>query len=65
MDQLIDYTIGSKRKTMTVYNPHNYAVVVNEDGQSVPGRDKAVVFKSDAVALSVVNAGIVMLLETS
>lgn len=65
MDQFHDYMNGSKKKGFTIFNPHNYPVVVNQDGQSVPGRDKARVPKNDPVALSVINAGIVMLLETS
>lgn len=62
---MYDYTdpLFPNLKTIVVYNPHPYPVIVTEKGHFLGGREKAVVPFIDRVAGTAIDKGFLMKIE--
>lgn len=59
MNKLNNFAVGVK-KTVRVLNLKPYPVVVNSEGQAVPGGEEAIVSKGDAVLKTCIDAEFVI-----
>ena len=59
-----DFTAGRRSKSAMILNPHNYPVVVNEDGQTLGGMKTGKCLLADSVLKGAIEKGLVLVLSS-